>query len=307
MRKAITLGLLFWILTLPAIAQQKGNIELFNQEGKKFYVILNGQQMHQNPETNVQLKRLKADRYSLKIIFEDSTIASIDKNVIVKPGYELTYQIKKNMFDEYTVSPHSKSEIASSDAASNKNTGTDQGNGNDDSDDQSNKGHKQSKGVSISVSVRSSDSSYSTTVKTRTRTTQVKSKGKQGGSTSSGQMDQGSGKDSSKKAPLPDYNGPIGCEGVMSEKRFREAKSSIQNKDFADERMSQAKRMTKNNCLLTDQVQELVELFDFEDDRVEFAKFAHEHTYDQGNYYKLHDSFEFSSSVEELEEFLEKQ
>jgi hypothetical protein len=62
----------------------------------------------------------------------------------------------------------------------------------------------------------------------------------------------------------------------------------------------------KSNCLLTDQVQEVMALFNFEDDRLEYAKFAHDHTYDQGNYYKIHDSFEFSSSIDELDQYLEK-
>ena len=294
-------------------AQGTGNIELFSKNGERFYVILNGQQMHETPETNVRLQALQPERYSLKIIFKDSSIGTIDKNVIVKEGYELTYQIRKNIFDQYAVKPYSQSELEGQASSSG---------GSDDDDDQGTDGQGSgtqasgttqggTQGISISVDVHSSDSSFSTSVKTRTSSSHTHSNTSMDMDHDTGSDDMGSGSSndqgSQDEGPLPGYDGPTGCQGVMSDSRFEEAKSSIKDKAFADSQMTQAKQVARNNCLLTDQVKGIVELFSFEDDRLEFAKYAYSNTYDQGNYYKINDSFQFSSSIDELDSYLKKQ
>ena len=68
--------------------------------------------------------------------------------------------------------------------------------------------------------------------------------------------------------------------------------------------MQLAKQITRSNCLLTSQVSELMGLFSFESQKLEFAKFAYEFTYDKGNYYKVNDVFGFESSIRDLEEYL---
>ena len=40
--------------------------------------------------------------------------------------------------------------------------------------------------------------------------------------------------------------------------------------------------------------------FDFEDTKLQFAKYAYGHTYDINNFYMVNDAFEFESSIEEL-------
>jgi hypothetical protein len=37
---------------------------------------------------------------------------------------------------------------------------------------------------------------------------------------------------------------------------------------------------------------------------LDFAKFAYDHTYDIGNYYKVNDVFSFESSVDELDQYI---
>ena len=50
-----------------------------------------------------------------------------------------------------------------------------------------------------------------------------------------------------------------------------------------------------------------MKLFSFEDSRLDFAKFAYGHTYDLGNYYQINSAFTFSSSVDELNDFIATQ
>ena len=66
-----------------------------------------------------------------------------------------------------------------------------------------------------------------------------------------------------------------------------------------------AKQITKSNCLTALQVKEIVQLFDFESDRLEYAKFAFDYCATPNAYYKVNDAFEFESSIEELDEYIQ--
>lgn len=104
--------------------------------------------------------------------------------------------------------------------------------------------------------------------------------------------------------PLPGYTGPIGCPYPMDPGQFADAKRSIASKSFSDTKMQIAKQITRGNCLLTSQVLDIMALFSFESQKLEFAKFAYPFTYDQGNYYRVNDGFGFESSIRDLEEYL---
>ncbi len=109
-----------------------------------------------------------------------------------------------------------------------------------------------------------------------------------------------------KPNPLPGYTGITGCPYPMEPAPFDEAKKSIASKSFSDTKMQLAQQVTRNNCLLTSQILELMGLFSFESQKLEFAKFAYDFTYDKGNYYKVNEAFGFESSVRELEKYLQQ-
>ena len=96
------------------------------------------------------------------------------------------------------------------------------------------------------------------------------------------------------------------CSNLMGSGDFESAKKSIESKSFSDSRMTVAKQITKGNCLSAEQVRDVTSLFDFESGRLEYAKFAYDYCYDQGNYYKVNDAFEFEMSIDELDEHLNK-
>ncbi len=103
---------------------------------------------------------------------------------------------------------------------------------------------------------------------------------------------------------MPGYSGAIGCNWPMDESEFSNAKRSVASKDFEDSKMTVAKQITGANCLTADQVKRMMDAFDFEDSKLEYAKFAYDKTYDIGNYYKLNDAFDFESSIDELNEYI---
>ena len=67
-----------------------------------------------------------------------------------------------------------------------------------------------------------------------------------------------------------------------------------------------AKQIIYSNCLLCSQVKEMMMLLSFETDRLDLAKYAYKKTLDPGNYYKLNDAFTFETSIDELNEYIEK-
>ncbi len=91
----------------------------------------------------------------------------------------------------------------------------------------------------------------------------------------------------------------------MSPVDFDQAKASISSKNFEDSKLTIAKQIIQGNCLLSSQVREMLELFSFEDTRLNFAKFAYAYTLDLGNYYKVNDAFKFELSIDELNKFIQ--
>lgn len=105
---------------------------------------------------------------------------------------------------------------------------------------------------------------------------------------------------------MPGYNGAIGCPWPMSQGDFEAAKRSIAEKSFEDSKLTIAKQIIGSNCIVSSQVKEIMMLFNFEETRLDFAKHAYKYTYDINNYYKVNDAFTFESSIEELNEHIER-
>jgi hypothetical protein len=91
----------------------------------------------------------------------------------------------------------------------------------------------------------------------------------------------------------------------MSKTSFESAKNSIKSKSFEDTKMTIAKQVFNNNCMTTDQVKEIMQLFTFEANKLAFAKYAYPKTYDIGNYYKVNDVFQFEATMTELNDFIQ--
>jgi len=92
----------------------------------------------------------------------------------------------------------------------------------------------------------------------------------------------------------------------MSPEDFASAKASISSKSFEDSKLTLAKQIAASNHLTSKQVKEIMQLFSFEDSKLDFAKFAYKYVYDPNNYYIVNDAFKFSSSIDELNEFINK-
>jgi len=302
--KKVLLSILMAGLMLPAISQ-KSNLIVFSENGEAFQLVLNGILQNADPETNVMISDLIAPSYKLKVIFE-ADIPDMNKNIYSQDGSSQdTYMIKQNKKGEYVLrfqnsvpiaqapplpstqvvhvysatppaanvtvtQTTTTTQVAAPAAGTNVNM------------------NANVNGVSMNVNINETNVSSASTTTTTTTTTS-------GGVATSG---------AEVVYVLPGYNGYYGCPYPMQDGDFQMAKRSIESKAFSDSKLIVAKQVLDKNCLLTSQVHQIVELFDFEDDRLEIAKYAYGSTLDVGNYFRINDAFDFESSIEELDEYI---
>lgn len=91
----------------------------------------------------------------------------------------------------------------------------------------------------------------------------------------------------------------------MSNDDFDKLKKSIEGQSFSSTQKSVLKQGVKDKCLTVAQVRQLIKIFSFESDKLEMAKFLYDQTGDKGNYFQVNDEFGFSSSVRDLNKYIE--
>jgi hypothetical protein len=101
------------------------------------------------------------------------------------------------------------------------------------------------------------------------------------------------------------YSGQIGCEKPVSADRFERMMERIADASFSDDKVNVAKQILRTNCLVIEQLVEMLEEVAFDEGQLDLAKFAYDHIYDLENYYEVYSVFAFSSSNDELDEFLQ--
>ena len=92
----------------------------------------------------------------------------------------------------------------------------------------------------------------------------------------------------------------------MNERSFDQLKQTIRRESFDDTKLSIAKTVIRDQSVSTAQVRELLGLFNFEQNRLDIAKYCYQYTTDYNNYYLVANSFAFSSSKQELLRYIEQ-
>lgn len=304
---------LFFLMSIPVFSySQLANAVLFTENGEKFTAILNGLKQNEKPETQVKITGLNAEFYKLKVIFDSQNLGEKNFNLAVEPGKETAYCIKKNNNGEYVIRLVSSSPISSpietqvpvNNSNSNQNTVTQQtttttnqtGSPQDVNfnlgfsvNDNGGNVSMQMSGIATESDMTESNYQSQTVITTTTTTT------------------SSDGVPHSKPEYLPGYHGPVGCPAPMHPQDFSDLKKTISAKSFEETRLTIAKQVTGNQCLFTSQVTEILNLFSFEETKLDFAKYAYRYTYDRGNYFKVNDVFTFETTTEELNEYINSQ
>lgn len=324
----------FVLLLCVKVVAQTSNAVLFTENGERFYVVLNGLRMNDEPVTNLKVQDLIHPNYALKVIFENASLGEMNKTLYLEAGSEVVYAIKLDKKGSYKLAIRSSTPIAQAPApapdqhvvywgapvsAVTTTTGTGTGtvstgvtttvteqtttttttgtgmntNVNTGTGDNVNMNvTTDGFGLNISVSgtgVGTTDqvgvTGTSTTVTTTTTTT------------TSGTLNDGG-----MVVTEPVY-APAPCAQMMTTD-YDKAKASINSKSFEDSKMTLAKQITSKNCLSATQVKGIMELFSFEQSKLDYAKYAYDYCWEKNNYYLVNDAFGFESSISELDAYI---
>src|SRR5207245_5758646 len=96
----------------------------------------------------------------------------------------------------------------------------------------------------------------------------------------------------------PDTNDDI--PRAIDDETFTALKQTISRESFDDSRLTIAKSIIDQNYFTSAQAKQLVQLFVFESNKVQIAKYMYGRTIDKKNYFIVYSAFTFSKSKEEL-------
>jgi hypothetical protein len=283
MKLKITFASLLFLCTFVSFAQFSpvGHLTIFSENGDKFFLVLNGEQQNDVAQTNLRIEDLNQPYYNAQIIFADKSRQTISKNNLTLTDadgifQDVTYKIKRdknkagkmkmNFFSMIPVRP---------DYIAPKNVyvmhyGQPQA--------QVNTGVNV--GINMNVNINESNSHA-------------------GHDHHDGHNHEGH-----------NHNGnqaPKGCLNSypMSPANFNSAVATIKKQSFDDSKMKTAQQVVSANCLNVKQIMQVANLFSFEDNKLEFAKFAYDFCTDPKSYYELNAIFKFSSNADALSDYIQ--
>lgn len=301
--KKITLSLIMLLVSVCSFAQfgNVGHLTIFSESGDKFFLILNGEQMNDIAQTNLRIEDLPQPYYNARIIFENKNLQDITKNYLPLQDadsrfVDVTYKIKndKNNTNKRKLGFFSQTEVQQHyvapknvyvmhygqprPAVQTTTTTTSSGGG-------ANVGMNVG-GINMNVNIN--DASMGT--QTTTTTTTVYSDGH-----------------SNHDGHDHGYERDRGCHRryAISPSDFNAALATIKKQSFEDSKLKTAKQVVSANCLNTNQILQIAELFSFEDNKLDFAKYAYDYCVEPRSYYKLNGIFKFSSNADELSDYVQ--
>lgn len=320
MKKQILLLTGLLMLSIAAIAQNEMNLVVFSEDGDLFYAYINGVRQNDSPQPNVKITGLTSPNLSLRIEFNDKALPQLKQNMALEMGYEHTAKIKRDMKKQLKLRYFGQTPLGSGSSGLNTvayhNTENPVYNVAPEGSTESSTGGStvtttqitgystapsvnismNGVGVNMNVSGMDPNSGNMTTVTSTTVTSSSSS------SSASGQNNSHGGARHKK------YPDPVStdCRITMSAADFSNLKKSVESKPFSDTKMSTARVATKNACLSSAQISEICRLFNMDDDKLAYAKFAFDYCGDKANFYKVGEVFSFSSTNDELNKFLEE-
>ncbi len=101
-----------------------------------------------------------------------------------------------------------------------------------------------------------------------------------------------------------DYDSHEGYASGMNDREFKSVLQAIDKEWLESNKLKSASQVVKSNSLTTAQVEQVLMLFSFENNKLDVAKQAYANTVDKRNYSMLFDVFSFNSSKTELEKYI---
>ena len=327
--------ILLLLLLLSSALFAQSNLSIFNNNGQSFYVVLNGIRQNAKPETNVQVGQIKNGSYAVKVIFADGKTPDIDKNFMIDAPYDITARIifKKGkgklqlmgqepthgVIQEAVVYRPSDAAVYSDVVVVNtspvQNTTTIQttGTGN-------------TTGINMNVNVSETPNTTTQTLNTNTNTTttttstttttgtipdenvnlnmnlsvggvSVNLNANQSGNQTNAQQQQVIAQ--VQQAPLSNR---VNCTKTMN--RLEAFKAELQDQSFEADRLEALQLELKNTCLTSAQAEQLIDLFTFDENRLEVAKYLSDRLTDRDNAGALAKKLTFDSNKMEYRRYI---
>lgn len=319
MKKLLTiLSLLLCLGAVPALAQ-KGRFTVFSEDGDKFFLVADGKRINTTADFRVEAKDIPGTRIRVKIVFQDPKKPAIDDVVYVKDAENkyvyVTYVIRKKKdryvlrwsdvdeapnIPEWTAS-HQDDEPAQKPT---KKPAPKPATPNDPSTDAPGEVNITMPGVTIKTSetgfnmdVKDPEMTHTTTTTTTTRRTTTRNNGQVTTRTAPAEEVE--------EAPAP--KAAAKSAKPMTAQAYSSLLANIKRQGFDDSKVKMAKLAFKNNALSTKQISEILKLISFEQSRLDLAKEGYANCLDKENYLNISEVFSFSSSTDELTEFLGNQ
>ena len=101
-----------------------------------------------------------------------------------------------------------------------------------------------------------------------------------------------------------DRNCPFYEPRAMSNADFNNAMDAVSNSKFNSTKLSVARQIISTNPMDANQIAAMVKLIPFDSSRLELAKYAYAYCIDKQNYYRVANVMTFSSSKEELNQYI---
>jgi hypothetical protein len=305
MKTKILLSIGLFLFAVAAMAQQPiANLTIFSEDGSKFFLFLNGEQQNNIAQTNLRVEDLPQAYYSAKIIFEDKVTPEISKNYLGLTDangvmQDVTYKIKRdknngkmslkyfsmvpvqqnyipptNVYVQHYGTPVQVAPTPTTATTVTQTTTTTSGTGNTAA-------NVSMGGINMNININ--DPMFTGTSQTTTTTT------------------TSSSINTNTTSAIPVTTG---CTEMMPAD-FTAALATIKKQGFDDTRLSTAKQIAGSNCLNATQIYSICKEFGFEETKLDFAKFAYDHCSEKKNYFKVNNVFNFSSSTDELNEYIQ--
>lgn len=310
-------------------SQCYSQLTIFHQDGEKFWVIIDGVKQNTAPQYTIFLDSLKGDFVKVKIIFDNEKIKDINKTISLKDEngkcVHSKYVIKKvkneyvmRLYSYEPIIIESKNNELVNDVQLNNQQPQQELNVQQPQQVQQNlqlqqpaNQNQQQGGIGATIIDPTTGQPISVNVSFNVPVTDPQNINQPQQEFSQNQVQKPiqTQVQNIEKQPQfqqqpqqisPTYYQP------MSPEDFASAKASISSKSFEDSKLTLAKQIAASNHLTSKQVKEIMQLFSFEDSKLDFAKYAYKYVYDPNNYYIVNDAFKFSSSIDELNEFIKK-
>ncbi len=304
--------LLILLLSQVALFAQS-NLSIFNNNGQQFYVVLNGIRQNSKPETNVQVGQIKNGSYAVKVIFADDKTPDIDKNFMIDAPYDITARIifKKGkgklqligqepthgVIQEAVVYRPSDAAVYSDAVITQtlpvqttttiQTTGTSTVTNTDPNENVNLNMNLSVGGVNVNLNANASGTGVGTSTSVSETSTTSSSSVSSSSSTISTTSTQGH---------------TVNCTQTMN--RLEAFKAELQDQSFEDDRLEALKLGLNKTCLTTAQAAQLLDLFSFDENRLEAAKYLSDRLTDRESAGELAKKLNFDSSKMEYRRYI---